>query len=71
MRENPSKESVHYVYVCAKQEGADEQSAQYWAAVEAQIRKEEVDDENIMDDSYDEEEEEQAEGTESAQKEGQ
>lgn len=61
-RENVSKESIHYVYVCKKIEGAEKQCEENWAAVETQIRKEELDEDNILDDSDDDEEEEEGEG---------
>jgi hypothetical protein len=35
--------SVHYVYVCTKLEGADEQAEAQWPTVEAEIKKEEND----------------------------
>lgn len=35
VRENPSKESIHFVYVCKKQEGGDQQAEAQWPAVEA------------------------------------
>lgn len=61
MRENASKDSIHYVYICKKLEGADALCEENWPAVEAQIKKEEIDEDNILDDSYDNEEDEELE----------
>ena len=57
VRENAPKESVHYVYLCKKLEGAEQVSEENWPHVEAQIKKEELDEENILYDSEDDEEE--------------
>ena len=57
VRDNAPKESIHYVYVCRKLEGADQVSEENWAAVETQIKKEELDEDNILHDSEDDEEE--------------
>ena len=48
-------QTIHYVYMCRKLEGADELCEQKWAEVEAEIKKEENDENDIMDDSEDEE----------------
>eukprot|EP00347_Sterkiella_histriomuscorum_P015715 403355957 len=53
-----SQDAVHYVYVCKKQEGADEQCEENWTQVEQQIKKEENDD--LLEDSDDEEEQKTA-----------
>ncbi|CDW72686.1 UNKNOWN [Stylonychia lemnae] len=50
-----SQDAVHYVYVCKKQEGAEEQCAINWAQVQQQIKKEECDD--LLEDSDQDEEE--------------
>ena len=55
-------QTIHYVYMCKKLEGADEQCELKWAEVEAEIKKEENDENDIMDDSEDEEDEERPEG---------
>ena len=50
-----SKESVHYVYVCKKIEGAEIQCEENWSAVVEQIKKEELDEDNMLDDSDEDE----------------
>ena len=55
-------QTIHYVYMCKKLEGADEQCELKWAEVEAEIKKEENDENAIMDDTEEEEDEERPEG---------
>ena len=53
---------MHYVYVCRKLAGADEQCLQLWGQVEAQIKKEEIEiDNDLLEDSDELEEEKRSE----------
>mmetsp|Transcript_33419 Transcript_33419/g.32467 ORF Transcript_33419/g.32467 Transcript_33419/m.32467 type:complete len:127 (+) Transcript_33419:418-798(+) len=50
-----SKDSIHYVYILRKQEGADEQCALNWPTVEAQVKKEQ-EEEELYNESDDDDE---------------
>lgn len=59
-KDSKDQQSVHFVYVCKKIEGAEAHCAANWDAVEAQIRKEELDEDegDLLGDDEEEEEEE-------------
>ncbi len=57
-QQKDSHPSIHYVYICIKIEGADEQALAKWDEVEAQIKKEEqADEDDLMNDSSEDNEE--------------